>query len=135
MNDILPFIHPVIGGLAVLGMLWLGSRGLLARQGGKTATAKRRWHAKWGNTILATMALAAVTGTSTVFFVRDDLDVAGTWHFIAGWTATTCMAAIAVATPRRFRKNDAVKQGHPIVGVVAMVVGVAVLLLGFELLP
>lgn len=135
MDDLLPFVHPVLGGLAVLGMLTLGYRGLLARQGGKTAHTKRRWHARWGPYIMAAMAIAAVTGTLTVWRVRDDLDVADSWHFWAGWTATTLMAALAWATPRRYRRNPTVKSVHPAVGAVTMVLGMLILLIGIELLP
>ncbi len=135
MSDVLPFVHPLIGALAILAMLSLGTRGLQARQGVKNAHAKRRSHRQQGPYIAAAMAVAALTGTATVVLVRDDLDAAGSWHFWAGWVATTCMLVIAYATPRRFRGNGAVKTGHLVLGLTAMVVGVVALIIGIELLP
>jgi hypothetical protein len=135
MNEVLPFLHPFLGGLALLAMMQLGAAGLQARQGAKGAHNKRKRHAKQGPWIAGAMALAALTGVGTVVFVREDLEPVDSWHFWAGWLATLCMLTIAFVTPRRFRRNQLVKNLHPAVGVVAMLVGVVVLLVGIELLP
>ena len=45
------------------------------------------------------------------------------------------LLVIAYATPRRFRGNGAVKTGHLVLGLTAMVVGVVALIIGIELLP
>ena len=135
MNEVLPFVHPLLGGLALLAMIQLGAAGLQARQGRKGAHAKRKRHRKQGPYIAAAMVVAALTGTATVAFVRADLDPVGSWHFWAGWLATVCMLVIAYGTPRRFRKNDLVKNAHPVIGVVAMIVGIVGFVVGIELRP
>ena len=135
MNEALPFVHPVLGGIAILAMAWTGSRGLLARQGAKGAHAKRRFHRRWAPWALGGCQLAALTGIATVGLVRDDLELADTMHFWFGLTVTSLMAALWWATPRRYRKSALVRNGHPIVGVLALIVGLGVLLFGIELLP
>jgi cytochrome bd-type quinol oxidase subunit 2 len=135
MNEVLPFVHPVLGGLALLALAYTGSRGLLARQGGKGAHAKRRFHARYAPYAFAACAVAAVTGIATVVGVRADLSPADTWHFWSGMAVTALMTALWWLTPRRYRRNPTVRTLHPVLGVAAMVVGVGVLLFGIELLP
>ncbi len=135
MDEVIPFLHPALGGLSLLAMMSLGARGLQARQGVKGAHKKRKRHAKQGPWIAGAMTMAALTGLGTVVFVRDDLDPVGSWHFWAGWFVTLCMLLLAYMTPRRFRRNQLVKSLHPAVGVVVMITGVVVLLVGIELLP
>jgi hypothetical protein len=135
MNELLPFVHPALGGVAVAAMAWVGSRGLLARQGAPGAHAKRRAHARWGPWALAAVVTAALTGSATVAWVRDDLDLAASWHFWAGWAAAAGMSALAWATPRRMRGSTAVRTGHPWVGAAVLGLGVFVLIVGIELLP
>lgn len=135
MNEVLPFVHPVLGGLAILAMAFTGSRGLLARQGARGAHAKRRFHARWAPYAFAACLLAAATGLTTVGLVRDDLDLGGTEHFWAGLLVTSLMALLWWVTPRRFRRNSWVRNGHPVLGVLALVVSLGVLLFGIELLP
>jgi len=135
MREALPFVHPLLGALAILAMLSLGMRGLQARQGGKNAHAKRRSHRQQGPYIAAGMVLAALTGTASVLWLRDDLHAASSWHFWAAWLSTTCMVGIAYATPRRFRRSPKVKTLHLALGLTAMIVGVVALIIGIELLP
>jgi len=135
MNEVLPFIHPLLGGLAIAAMVQLGAAGLQARQGRKGAHAKRKRHRKQGPYIAAAMVVAALTGLGSVLFLREDLDPVDSYHFWAGSLATTSMLVIAYLTPRRFRKSDLVKRLHPVVGVVAMVVGIVAFVVGIELLP
>jgi len=135
VTDVLPFVHPVLGGLALLAMAWTGSRGLLARQGARGAHAKRRFHRRWAPWAAAACVLAALTGPLTVFTLRDDLTPADTIHFWVGLSTTAIMGLLWWMTPRRYRRNAMVKNLHPILGVVALVLGVGVLLFGIELLP
>ena len=135
MDAVLPFVHPALGAAALLTMLWVGSRGLVARQGGPKAHALRRFHARWGNLAFAAMLVAAVSGAATVVWVREDLDLAASWHFWWGCAATASMALLAWLTPRRYRKVGAVRDGHPVLGALTLLLGVVVLVVGIGLLP
>ena len=135
MDAALPFLHPVIGGLALLAMAWTGSRGLLARQGARGAHTKRKFHTRWAPWAAAACLLAAITGPATVLAVRDDLSLAETTHFWMGIVVTLLMGGLWWVTPRRYRRNQLVKTGHPLVGVLALLVGLGVFVFGIELLP
>lgn len=135
MTELLPFVHPLLGGLALLAMAWTGSRGLLARQGAKGAHTKRRSHTKWAPYAGAACVVAAVSGVLTVAGVREDMDLADTVHFWAGLGATASMGVLWWVTPRRYRRNALVKNLHPLLGVATLLLGLAVLLFGIGLLP
>ena len=135
MTDVLPFLHPVLGMVALLATIQLGAAGLQARQGRQGAHAKRKRHARQGPYVAAAMGVAALTGLASVVWLRSDLEPSASWHFWMGWAATVCMAGLAWATPRRFRRNAWVRNGHPAVGVAAMLAGVVAFILGIELLP
>lgn len=135
MNDLLPFVHPVLGGLALLAMAWTGTRGLLARQGARGAHTKRRFHVRWAPWAWGACLLAGATGVLTVWGVRPDLDLADTLHFWSGMAVCAGMTALWWVTPRRYRRNATVRTLHPALGVLVLVLGVGVLLFGIELLP
>ncbi|NOY27631.1 MAG: DUF4079 family protein, partial [Oligoflexia bacterium] len=119
------WLHPVLGILAVLLILWTGMAGLSARQRDPSAPAKRRLHHRFAPVAGLLAGLAAVAGTLTVIFVRDDLDVAASWHFRAGWLCVL-LATGSWFSSRQLHQRPGRRRLHPWIGLALMATAVAV---------
>ncbi len=128
------FVHPVIGTVVVLFSLWIMSRGLRARQGGKGAHAARRTHKRWAWYALVGMLLALTSGMASTLWIRPDLELGETWHLALGWLVVGLMAIAALLT-RYFTHNAQLRQIHPWIGIAAVGGGIAQAIVGIELLP
>lgn len=128
------FVHPAIGTLVILYSVWIMSRGLVARQGGKHAHQARRTHAKWAWYALYGMILAALTGIGSTLLLRPDLQLGETWHLALGLVCVALMGLAALLT-RYFTKNAQLRKVHPWIGIAAVVLGIAQAIVGIELLP
>lgn len=128
------YLHPILGGVAVALMLWLGTQGIRARHPRAYAPAARKRHRTVGKTSMILVVLAAVLGTASVYFLRSDLELSRSFHFWMGWTAALTMAGLAWTGPQIHRDPDS-KRLHPLMGWTALVVGVLTATLGMGLLP
>ncbi|MEM6929718.1 MAG: hypothetical protein AAF602_22455, partial [Myxococcota bacterium] len=64
------FVHPVLGVVAILLTVWIGSRGMVARQGTKASPKARRTHRKYAVIALGAMVVASITGTASTVWLR-----------------------------------------------------------------
>jgi UDP-N-acetylmuramyl pentapeptide phosphotransferase/UDP-N-acetylglucosamine-1-phosphate transferase len=128
------FVHPVIGALTIVFSIWIMARGLLARQGGKTAHKARRFHKRWAPWALGAMVLSGVTGTLSTLWLRPDLTLGETWHLAVGWGSILLMGLAGLLT-RAFTASPSLRNVHPFIGVASVAAGLAQGILGIELLP
>jgi cytochrome bd-type quinol oxidase subunit 2 len=128
------FVHPALGAAVILYSVWIMSRGLAARQGGKGAHQARRTHKKWAWYALWGMVLAALTGIGSTLWLRPDLELGETWHLAIGLVCVGLMGLAALLT-RYFTHNAQLRQVHPWIGIAAVVLGIAQAIVGIELLP
>ncbi len=128
------FVHPVIGTLVILYSLWIMSRGLKARQGGRGAHQARRTHKRWAMYAMVGMVAALASGMASTVWLRPDLTLGETWHLALGWSVVGTMAIAAVLT-RYFTRSERLRQLHPWIGIASVVGGIAQAIVGIELLP
>ncbi|MEN0065382.1 MAG: DUF4079 family protein [Myxococcota bacterium] len=128
------FVHPVIGTVAILFTIWIGSRGITARQGTKGAHQARRIHRKYAVYALIAMVVASITGTASTVWLRDDLSLGDTWHLAIGWVIVGLMGVSALLT-RYFTKSPVLRSVHPLLGMLAVAAAVLQAIIGIELLP
>jgi hypothetical protein len=125
------WIHPLLGAIAVAGVVWMAWVGLNARPGPRRpgAGAARRQHARVAPAVGALVGLAAAGGLLSAGLLRDDIDLLSTAH---GWAGLGCaaFAAASWATARRRRLGL-----HPYLGLGLLMAAVGALLLGLEHLP
>lgn len=128
------YAHPLFGFLVVAAVLWVGSRGLRARQRRPGAAEARAVHARFAPLVLVLCLGAATFGTLSAAWFRPDLSPAGSWHFRVGW----CVAGLLVAgwaLSRRFPVAPSARRAHALVGLAAMLGALVGLLLGLGILP
>jgi Protein of unknown function (DUF4079) len=127
-------LHPLFGLLTIVFSVWVMSRGLRARSGGKPASAARRAHRRWAPWAFAAMVAAAVSGSASTVWLRPDLTLGETWHLAVGWSAVAVMGVAGLLT-RAFTRRPSLRAVHPWLGIVAVVLALVQGLLGIELLP
>ena len=128
------FFHPILGAITLLAAVWLMSRGLVVRQGGKAATPARRTHKRWAWWVLGLMWASLITGLSTTLLLRPDLELGETWHTALGITVVLLFTLGGLLT-RAFTRDPRLRAIHPWIGVAAVAIGVAHAIAGIELLP
>ncbi|MEO0601474.1 MAG: DUF4079 family protein [Myxococcota bacterium] len=128
------FVHPVLGVVAILLTVWIGSRGMVARQGTKASPKARRTHRKYAVIALVAMVVASVSGTASTVWLRDDLSLGDTWHLTIGWLIVGLMALSALLT-RYFTRSPQLRSIHPVLGLLAVAASVLQAIIGIELLP
>ena len=128
------WFHPVLGITAVLLILWVGMAGLAARQRDPAAPAKRRQHKRFAPVAALLAGLALCGGMASVAFIRDDLDLAASWHFRVGWLC----AALALGSwlsSRGIHRDPRLERLHPWLGLALMASAATLAALGVGLLP
>ena len=128
------FLHPILGAFTLLAAVWLMSRGLVVRQGGKAATPARRTHKRMAWWVLAAMWASLLTGITTTLLLRPDLSVGETWHLALGLSVVALFTAGGLLT-RAFTRDPRLRAIHPWIGITAVAIGVAHAIAGIELLP
>lgn len=129
------FIHPVLGGIAVLLGVFIMSRGLVARQGTKASTKARRSHKRWAWWAFGAMVVALGSGVASTLWIRDDLEVGEeTVHLELGIAVVVVMGLGGLAT-RYFTRDPRWRALHPWVGIAAVLGALAQAVIGIELLP
>ena len=128
------YVPPIVGACVVALAAFLASRGLVARQGGRNASAARRWHRTLGPWVLGLMWASALGGTASTALFRPDLKLGETWHLVLGWGAVLVMSGAALST-RAFTRRPGIRSVHPWIGIAALLLALAQALTGIELLP
>lgn len=130
----LAYAHPLFGALAVVLLVWIGSKGMRARHRRPYAASERALHRAWARWALVAVGLAALAGTGSVVALRDDLTPAESAHFWFGWSTFALLASSAV-TSKLFPRAPSARGVHRWVGLGAMATGVIGAALGLGLLP
>lgn len=127
-------LHPILGAASILLMLWIATLGFRGRHRKPYAADARRVHARLARLALAMVLLSAVAGTTSVALIRDDLDLAGSWHFRVGWGLALLMLVQAWLSSR-FPARPGLRPVHAGLGVLTAAVGAALAALGMQMLP
>jgi len=128
------WLHPLFGFLTVGLVVWLAARGLRSRQRHPDAAAARAAHRRASVPVWLLAVGLAVSGTASVAWLRDDLELAASAHFWAGW-GLAIFLTLGFSSSRQFRSHPDARQVHAVLGVFTLLAAVTVLLLGLGLLP
>jgi hypothetical protein len=128
------FVHPLLGVLALSAMFLAAVFGFRSRGVNRQRPVLRRRHRRLGPWALGAMVLALCTGLASTAWLRDDLDVATTWHATVGLGAVS-LAVLAALLSRGLPRSVPLRTVHPVVAALALMLGVLGAILGIELLP
>ena len=128
------YLHPVLGALAVAALLWVGTQGIRSRHARSYAPKSRHLHRTYAKFALILIVLAAIGGTASVHFLRDDMELSRSPHFWFGWGAAVLASTLAWTGSQLTQDPDS-RRIHPPLGFVALLIGTATFILGLRLLP
>lgn len=129
----LTYLHPIAGAAAVLLLVYAASFGLRARNQPRRARKLLAEHARWAPVAFWLMLATWVGGVVTTWWLRPDLELAGSTHFTLGVVLVAALAG-GWATARRMR-HRIVREIHPWFGVAALLLAAAQVFFGLQITP
>lgn len=132
MADVVAWLHPALGVVAVAVAARAASRGLASRRGGPAAPAARASHRVLGPLTLALMTLSWAGGLATVWLVRHDLEPLASRHALVGGAIVLLLVGSAV-TSRRVAVDPRARRLHPWLGATVLVASAVQVFLGLQL--
>lgn len=126
------YAHPVFGGIVVGLVLSLGSMGLRARSWPKRRKEFLQWHVRLGPWVCAAALLAQASGFAAVWLGRFDLQPGTSVHFRTGTLLTAVLLLLWCTRP--FMHQSWIRQVHPWLGALAMLVAGAHAFFGLQLM-
>ncbi len=134
-GTLLPLLHPLLGALAVCAVFFVGLRGLRSRRPRPDAAASRAFHRRYAPAALGLVGLSWLGGISSVALLREDLDPAGSWHFVVASTVLTVMVGLWLRSPERTGHAPRAVAQHVAAGFFTMLAAILTATLGLGLLP
>ena len=124
------YAHPVVGGAATLAIAYGASLGVRGRRA-PTMRARHRALMPWVYGLVATTWAAGLT---TVWALRDDLDLAASGHFSVGSAIIALLTAGALVS-RRIPTHPWARLIHPWLGGAALLLSGVQVFLGLQIMP
>ncbi|GBD25901.1 hypothetical protein HRbin30_01228 [bacterium HR30] len=128
----LAYAHPIFGAVVVGFVFILGHFGLRGRGSSLRCREARQLHARLGPWVCAAALLAHAGGVLMVWSVRSDLTAASSVHFRSG-TLLVCLLLLLFCS-RPFMHLVLVRQLHPWVGALTMLIAAAHVFFGMQLI-
>lgn len=125
------YLHPIFGATVVGLVFFLGSLGLRARSWPRRRAEFLGYHARLGPWVCAAAFLAHASGMMAVLWGRADLAVTRSAHFRTG--SLLCALLLLLLLTRPWLHIQGVRQLHPWVGALALLVAGAHVFFGLQL--
>jgi len=128
----LSYLHPFLAAL-VLGLFgYVASLAIRSRNDRRNAASLLRLHARLAPWIYALVLVTWPGGLSTMWWLRPDRVLASSAHFCGGVALVVLLSASALSS--RWMDRPAVRSLHPWCGAVALLVAVAQVFLGLQIM-
>ncbi len=130
---VLPYLHPVVGGLIIVFLGYIGSLGLRARNDRHNARTYLARHARWGPMMYLLVLASWAGGLLSTRLLRHDLDVAASTHFRIGLFMVLALSGGFISS--RWMDRSQVRELHPWLGAAAMLLAAAQVFFGLQITP
>jgi hypothetical protein len=130
---VLAFVHPVVAGLAILVLGYVGSLGLRARSDRRRARAHLMRHARLAPVMYALVLATWAGGLLSTWLLRRDLEPAASPHFRIGVAVVFALSGSALTS--RWMGRPAMRAVHPWFGAAAMLLAAAQVFFGLQITP
>ena len=129
----LPYVHPVIAGLALALLGYAGSLGLRARNDRRQARKLLRRHARLAPIVYGLVIASWAGGFLSTWLLRRDLDLGASTHLRIGAALVLMLSGGALSS--RWMRRPTIRAIHPWFGVGAMLLAAAQVFFGLQMTP
>jgi hypothetical protein len=130
---VLPYVHPLAAGVAVVLLGYVGSLGLRARSDRRHAGEHLARHARLAPVMYALLLVTWLGGVLSTWLLRPDLELAASVHFRCGVTIVLALSAGAVTS--RWMRQRVVRAAHPWFGGAAILLAAVQIFFGLQITP
>ena len=128
------YLHPAAGLAAAALAFYTASLGVRVRRRARGAEPARRRHRAIGPWLYALVLANWAGGLATLRWLRPELEVAESGHFLVGNLLCALFTAAALLS-RRIDLDPRARTVHPLVGAAALLLSGVQVFLGLQLLP
>lgn len=129
---VLAFLHPLIALATIVLVYHVATLGLRSRQ--RRGEDARPLHRRRAPIALAMVWISALSGIAATYLWRDDLELAGGWHFWIGLAVVVLITAGAVLS-RKVPADETARKIHPALGLLALLFAALQIFFGMPMLP
>ena len=130
---ILPYLHPVTGGLTIVLLAYVGSLGLRARSDRRLAAHLLARHARLAPVVYALVVAEWVAGFVSTWFLRRDLELGASTHLRIGGALVLALTGGALTS--RWMARPEIRSIHPWFGAAALLLAAAQVFFGLQITP
>jgi len=132
-ENVLAYVHPIIGGLTIALLAYVGSLGLRARNDRRRGPQLLAQHARLAPWAYGFILVNWLGGFVSTWWLRHDLELGTSTHLRIGAALVTALSLSAV-TSRRMRVAP-IRAIHPWFGAAAMLLAAAQVFFGLQIAP
>ena len=129
----LPYVHPVVAGLSILLLFYVGSLGLRARNDRRRAAQLLDQHARFATPVVWLVGISWIGGLLSTWLLRSDLELAASAHLRIGTALLLTLCASALSA--RYMSSPQVRSVHPWFGIIALLLAAAQVFFGLQITP
>lgn len=129
----LRYVHPVLAGVTVVALVYVGSLGLRARSDRRHAPTYLTRHARLAPFVYVIVLVAWAGGIASTWLLRPDLELAASAHFRCGGAVVLALSGSALSARRM--ELPAVRAAHPWFGAAAILLAAAQVFFGLQITP
>ena len=129
------YLHPIVGGLVLLLLVYVGSLGLKLRRAKRDRAAIGRQHDRWATILYWAVLASWLGGLASTALDRRDLTVAASLHFRSGALLVLLLTGSFLTARAMRRGNTELRDWHPWLGVGAMLLAALHAAAGLRLTP
>jgi uncharacterized membrane protein len=129
----LAHLHPIVGAVLVVLLLYVGALGLRARTDHRRARTLLARHARLAWIMYPLMLASWVAGVLSTWLLRPDLELWHTTHLRFGVLLVLALSGAALTS--RWMRHPQVRAIHPWFGAAAMLLAAAQAFFGLQITP
>ncbi len=131
----LAYLHPIIGFLVLILLVYSGSLGLQLRRARRDRPALAARHVSCARATYVLVLLSWLAGAASVLVTRDDLHLAASLHFRSATLLAVLLTGSALSARAIERGHDGARDWHPWFGGAALLLAAAHAVTGLRLTP
>jgi hypothetical protein len=129
------YVHPVIGGIAVILLVYAAALGFQLRTARRGRAALATRHARLAPLAYWAVVASWMIGAATTRWWREDMPFASTLHFRIGAAIVVLLTGSALTARALRTGNRTARELHPWLGAAAVLLAAAHVMTGLQLLP